>query len=329
MAVIAGIDEAGYGPRLGPLVSSCAAIGVPEKDESGGPLPCLWERLNEVVGRPGGRARKDRPKLLVGDSKALYIGGGTLAGLEAPVLGCLAAADGRMPDRPETLVARLTSGACRASLAEHPWYADRGESLPLDAGSAELGAMTEGLLAGCRATDTRVVCMTSRVLAEAEYNRRVARTDNKATVLAELVIELLREARCEAGRELLVVHVDRLGGRTDYAPILVQAFPNGFVWQLDAPENEQAYRVDGLAGPTVVKFRIKADRDCFSTALASMVSKYLREVHMRRFNAWWREVDPGIPPTSGYHADAGPFLAAAERHMTRLGIAENMLVRSR
>jgi len=125
------------------------------------------------------------------------------------------------------------------------------------------------------------------------------------------------------------VVVDRLGGRTDYAPLLSAAFPGGFVWRLGSGPEEQAYRVDGLAGPTVVRFRIKADRDCFATALASMVSKYLRELCMRRFNAWWRDIDACLPATTGYHADAGPFLDAAGPHRERLGIADGMLIRSR
>jgi len=183
--------------------------------------------------------------------------------------------------------------------------------------------------AGCRGRGVSLAGLASRALAEGEFNRRVARTDNKATVLLELVAELLAGARRSAESDFLAVHVDRLGGRTDYAPLLAMAFPGGFVWRLASTDDEQAYRVDGLAGPTFVKFRIKADRDCFAAALASMVSKYVRELHMRRFNAWWREVDAGLPETTGYHADAGPFLEAARPHRERLGLADAMLIRSR
>jgi hypothetical protein len=333
MTVIAGIDEAGYGPQLGPLVTSAAALGV-EGTIAGAGLaapPCLWERLAGCVSRPGGRKRGAAARrLAVGDSKALYTGGGTLANLERPALAFLAALDGgALPGRPEELLGRLVSGRCRASLAEHPWYADRGEQLPLDCERSELADSAGELAEGCRTSGVRTVHFASRMLAEGEYNRRVERTGNKATVLLELVTELLAGLRAAAGAEALSVVVDRLGGRTDYAPLLAAAFPGGFVWQLGSGPEEQAYRVDGLAGPTVVRFRIKADRDCFSTALASMYSKYLREICMRRFNAWWREVDPALPATSGYYADAGPFLEAARPHRERLGLSDAMLVRSK
>jgi hypothetical protein len=329
VTVIAGIDEAGYGPRLGPLVTSAAALGIEGTIAGAGlePPPCLWERLSGCVARPGRRSGR---RLAVGDSKAIYSSGGRLDGLERATLAFAALAGSRgLAERPAELLAQLLSDRCRSSLAEHPWYADRGEQLPLDGERAVLADAAGELADGCRRSGVRAVQFASRVLAEGEYNRRVARTDNKATVLLELVTELLAGLRAAAGAEALSVVVDRLGGRTDYAPLLTAAFPGGFVWRLGSGAEEQAYRVDGLAGPTVVRFRIKADRDCFSTALASMVSKYLRELHMRRFNAWWRELDPGLPATTGYHADAGPFLDAARPHRERLELADAMLIRSR
>jgi len=279
------------------------------------------------VARPG-RGSGDR--LAVGDSKALYAAGGTLSRLERGALAFLMLQDGgAAPEVAEALSRRLLSERCRASLAAHPWYADRGERLPLDCDAADLAASAQRLARGCRSSGTRPAHIAARALGEGEFNCRVERAGNKAAVLVELVAELLAGLRCAAGSEPLVVYVDRLGGRTDYGPLLAAAFPGGFAWQERYTPEEQGYRVKGLAGPTLVVFKVKADRDCFAAALASMFSKYLRELYMRRFNAWWREIDPALPETSGYHADAKVFLGALEPHRARMGLSAAALVRSR
>jgi hypothetical protein len=325
--IIAGIDEAGYGPLLGPLFTSCVALRS-EAPWSAGPGE-LWERLEGCVGRNPGRPRKGGGRILVGDSKRLYASGGGLTHLERATLAFLALRDGAVPARPEELFRRTLTDPCRQSLSAHPWYADRGEGLPLDCPREELVAASCELAALCARRGVGAVTVSSRALAEGEFNRRVRRLDNKASALLELVAELLADVRAAAGSEPLEVHVDRLGGRTDYAPLLSMAFPGAFVWQETFSAAEQRYRLEGLPGPTVVAFRVRADGDCFSTALASMASKYQREILMRRFNAWWRERVPELPATSGYHADAGDFLAALAPHRERLGVAEDQLVRCR
>ena len=61
--VIAGIDEAGYGPLLGPLVVGCCAFRVEGNgcDPLADPRewPCLWKRLGRYVSR-------NRLKLITG-----------------------------------------------------------------------------------------------------------------------------------------------------------------------------------------------------------------------------------------------------------------------
>jgi len=325
MTIIAGIDEAGYGPRLGPLFTSCAAFRV-ARDGPANPGG-LWAELSACVARPGENGGDGR--FTVGDSKALYSSGRGLARLEHALLAFLAAGDGAHPEAAEDLSRRLLSARCRASLAEHPWYADRGERLPADCDGKELAASAERLAAECALRRALPVHFAARALAEGEFNRRVARLGNKATALLELVAELLAGLRAAAGGERLEVCVDRLGGRTDYAPLLARAFPGAFAWEESRSAEVQRYRLEGLAGPTFVTFQVRAEQESFPVALASMTSKYLRELYMRRFNAWWQRLVPELPQTSGYHADANEFLAALAPHRQRLGVSEASLVRCR
>src|SRR6476661_8551754 len=76
-----GLDEAGYGPNLGPLVLSSSACHVP----AGAP-DCLWECLAAAVRKA---EHPDDGRLLIDDSKKVNEGKAGLAKLEAGVLGAL------------------------------------------------------------------------------------------------------------------------------------------------------------------------------------------------------------------------------------------------
>ena len=76
-----------------------------------------------------------------------------------------------------------------------------------------------------------------------------------------------------------------------------------------------------------VTFQPRADAEHFSVALASMVSKYVREVLMGEFNRFWCEQVPGLKPTAGYPGDSRRFYDAIRPAAERLGIPEAALWR--
>src|SRR5688500_13768356 len=112
--ILAGIDEAGYGPLLGPLVVGCAAFEVGGADPAG-EVPCLWRRLGKYVSR---NRLKGGKKLHVNDSKLVYSPSLGLKELERAVLALAASWQGWHDDL-DTLLGRLASHA----LADLPEYA--------------------------------------------------------------------------------------------------------------------------------------------------------------------------------------------------------------
>src|ERR1035437_7248124 len=122
--ILAGIDEAGYGPLLGPPVVSATAfelegVVLPVDMED---VPCMWWLLREAVAKKS-PAKKGR--VLVADSKAVNaLTDGTKL-LERGVLAflrCYAAAN---LDGAELTAGRLMEvfGCTNHELAAQPWYA--------------------------------------------------------------------------------------------------------------------------------------------------------------------------------------------------------------
>jgi hypothetical protein len=60
-----------------------------------------------------------------------------------------------------------------------------------------------------------------------------------------------------------------------------------------------------------------------------MVSKYLREAMMRRFNTYWQIQLPGVTPTAGYHGDGTRFLGEIDGKRREMGIPDELLIRAR
>src|SRR5262249_36645786 len=87
MAWVIGIDEAGYGPNLGPFVMTAVALRVPD-DGAGADL---WQR-------PAVAARRDTDpedgRFLVADSKVVYSPARGLGPLETGALAAYTSCDG-------------------------------------------------------------------------------------------------------------------------------------------------------------------------------------------------------------------------------------------
>jgi ribonuclease HII len=81
-------------------------------------------------------------------------------------------------------------------------------------------------------------------------------------------------------------------------------------------------------GPAEIRFETKSERH-LPVALASMVSKYIRELAMNLFNRFWSERQAGLKKTAGYPVDALRFKAEIAAVQKELGIADDILWRER
>jgi len=78
-----------------------------------------------------------------------------------------------------------------------------------------------------------------------------------------------------------------------------------------------------------VCFEVGADGRYLPVALASMLSKYTRELFMEMLNEYWVGRVPGLRRTAGYVSDGRRFLSEIEPVRAAEGIPHDLLRRCR
>ena len=115
---------------------------------------------------------------------------------------------------------------------------------------------------------------------------------------------------------------DKHGGRNQYAALLSETFGDLFIPRLEESPACSRYKLRGGE----IRFQVRAEQ-FLPTAAASILSKYLREMAMEQFNAFWLARVPGIKPTKGYPEDAKRFREEIRETQLKLNIPDAVLWR--
>jgi hypothetical protein len=168
----------------------------------------------------------------------------------------------------------------------------------------------------------RIVAVRSVVIGPERFNGRLSQLDSKARVHFTAFSELLKLAGDMAGDgRPTTVSCDKHGGRHYYLAPLSEAFPD--LWIERGPEGPElsCYVMRDQGRTLRLSLSPRADGSDGLVALASIVSKTVREVWMDVFNAFWTCRVAGLRPTAGYPVDAARFRRSIEPMARSQGLA--------
>ena len=318
MAFLAGIDEAGYGPFVGPLSVGWSLFRVPD------PGTDLWKTLKGPVARKPNR--KD-PRLRVDDSKKVHSGPLGRQRLERAVAAFRRVAEPRRTcleswvASPPTLDPRFCNRA--------PWFSNM--EIPLcpgvDDGRTRLDATSIGRdlsHGGCT-----LASFGARAVPAVEWNSLLQSTGGKGEALWKVTLEVLNHILAITGGAPLRIELDRHGGRRHYARKLLADLGAAAVTSHGESSGGSAYTLEFESRVVEIRFGKDADAEHFPTALASLAAKQTRERMMDLFNDWFGGRIPGLRPTKGYATDGKRWLADTLDSLVGIGVDPEAVKRNR
>ncbi|TWT33103.1 ribonuclease H family protein [Blastopirellula retiformator] len=318
MAWLIGVDEAGYGPNLGPLVIAATVWQTPDSISG----EDLYEVLSEVIAVARKSSRDQR--LLVADSKKLFTAQKSLAPLERGVHSAA-----RLLKRDASSWSSLLANIGQAPpkrLASIPWFADFDRPLPAAVTAEQVDDTAEKLDDALAKAEIRLVDVRAALLFAGEFNQRLA-TGNKSRVLSETTLGLVKDLLPSEAGDVTIV-CDKHGGRDRYAGLLQETWGDLLFAVREESRKRSSYEWPREQGRGVIEFR-QGGESFLPAALASMTAKYLRELTMEAFNAFWRGHDPQLRPTAGYPVDAKCFLQETTKLRNQLQIDDDLLWRQK
>lgn len=321
MAYLLGADEAGYGPNLGPLVVSVTVWKTP--DEAG--EADLYQLLAGGVGKSPTDRR--RGAVAIADSKLLYKPSCGLAGLELGLFAALAACGQKLRSW-QSVWEYLHPGSLEAMAPHSPWFLEYDSPLPIDAQQEQLAEAEQSFAKALAGAGVSCLAIRSAAVFPTEFNRLTARHGSKGELLSQVTLSLVRDCLATIGDGEIFIGCDKHGGRSHYAGLLQHLFPDEIIQVARESGPESVYRWGPRKRRVQIRFSAKGE-SWFPSALASMASKYLRELAMRPFNEFWRRHSPGLKATAGYPTDARRFRDDIRAVQDRLQIPDDWLWRER
>ena len=315
MPYLIGTDEAGYGPNLGPLTVTGTLWKVSDVSVD------LYQALSESV--------RQTPKgegIFIADSKRVYKSG-SIEKLETSVLSSIFSLTGRVPSNWLQLLEMICPTEFIDQIPNQTWLAGRELKLPLKSDVEKIKRLGQAFRHEATQASVELLEIQCAPIFPPQFNSQVEALGNKATLLSSETLKIVERLKRQTDDDL-EIGCDKHGGRSKYSGLIQQFLTNEFVMIGNESIEVSDYSFREGDRDVVVRFQAKGE-SFLPTALASLVSKYLREVIMRIWNEFWQLQIPGLRPTKGYPVDAKRFKSDIAQVQAELGIEDSLIWRSR
>jgi len=215
--------------------------------------------------------------------------------------------------------------------------------LPHQADADACCARAAGMRMILDALGVSLVAVACRAIYPAQFNALLCQGLNKSDILSRTTLALAASLRTKANAEPALIWCDRHGGRKHYSALVAQHFGATLVQTLAETPARSAYRVPAQAKADLtqaqadlnqaqaanldIEFNVGGESQV-PVAVASMTAKYIRELAMHAFNAFWSSRSPGLNPTAGYPVDALRWRCDARDAIAQAGVRDKDLWRS-
>jgi ribonuclease HII len=323
-------DEAGYGPKLGPLVVVATVWEVPRADQ----VETAFTLLQTPI--PDSRCNA----VFVDDSKRVFKrnelpGSGKISMLD---IVCSAAAQWcELPD-PSTSFTHWLEAIAKTDFEtlDSPWFMPwKNHRSPSEADKNNY-ALNRNLIEHWSSTGLSLRAVKARFITAAAFNRQIDQGKNKADVLTEATCLMIGEAISSVDDHEILIFSDRHGGRAYYGAPIQHVCADMIMNVVSEGPAISRYRLttsDASVPGRSIDWSFSVGGDSFApVAMSSMVAKWLRERAMFCFNQYFMEKMPlgqMLKPTAGYPTDANRFLIDIENAGLRQTIDDQMLIRKR
>ena len=328
-------DEAGYGPKLGPLVIGATAycVDAVSQDDLVQHFAPLSQphRVNDAVVLVNDSKTVFKPKSAIGARRD------PLANLHATVSVANAwCSDSSRNDSSRNDSTSKHSTSDLASwlketasqdwddIKQSPWLAEIQQVEFLN------GSEIESVVKSWSDAGIQLTGVQCRAITAAKFNAACREGRNKADLLSQSTLGLVRDLlhKPTSAAETRV-YCDRHGGRRYYAGVLTDVLRGAEVEVISESKAESSYRVKYQGHASEFHFTVKGDSFA-PVALSSIYAKYIRERSMQSFNRYFATIhrEP-LKPTAGYPSDANRFLQDIAPTLRREKIADGELIRVR